>query len=341
MFRNIRQIMFIMIMLGGCLNAFAQDDPIKVELQLNKKEYICGEPILLKTIVTNTSGSACVLSEAGYEWGPGSFTMSIAYDKDDFVDIFSFKARGTATAGSDRLGVIAHSGVYERGDGDKSYFSSSLKGNQRVERVDMICLPRAGDYKIKSVLIDLAKKVKTYESEPISFKVLSLSQKPDSISILGDPNLIALKLGKTILSAHFSRGEGYAYGPMPSDPIGPAAFEKIAPEIIEKHKDSVFREYILYADIVGHGNNNAFRSLPEKYKERAFQFEKEYPNSWLLPQVLDKITNTYIAEKNREKAEEYKQKALKLAPNDRGLTRLRQMDLDLRLPKSNDPNSNK
>jgi hypothetical protein len=338
MLRNIRHILSLMISFSLCMTTFAQDDPIKVELQSNKKEYICGEPVLLKTSVTNTSGNSYVLNEVGYEWLPKSFRMFVAYNSDEFVDILSIKAR---TSGGDRLGIVAHSGNYERPFIDENYLPNSLEGNQRVERIDFILMSRPGDYKIKSVLEDRLGKSKTYESEPISFKVVSLSQKADSISKLGDPNLIALKLGKTIWSAHFSRGEGYAYDPSPDGPIGTAAFEKIAPEIIEKNKDSVFREYILYADIAGHRNNDSYSSLPEKYKERAFQFEKEYPDSWLLPQVYVRLTNTYIAEKNREKAEEYKQKALKLAPNDRGLTGIRQMDLDKLLPKTNNQNTNK
>ena len=67
MLQLIRYVLFITFVSTICINVLAQDDPIKVELESNKTEYICGEPVLLKTSVINTSENANELSESGYD----------------------------------------------------------------------------------------------------------------------------------------------------------------------------------------------------------------------------------------------------------------------------------
>ena len=308
MLRYKKYILYLMLVFVLWTKTLAQDNPIKVKLQANKKEYICGEPVLLKTSVINTSGNTYVLNKVGYTWGKQNFTMSVAYNGGDFVDIWSLRG-GRLSLG---FGGYSNAGPTKY---DKNYITGSLAGDRRVERMDPIFIPKPGEYKIKSVLKD-PYGAETYESEPVSFKVLSLTEKADSISQLGDPNLITLKLGRTIHFTFYAEGEGYSNGTSNDGSVGTEVFEKIAPEIINNHKDSVFREYVMYADIMGHGEQiNQYHPLSEKYKQEAYEFVKEYPDSWLLPLLYLRLSDTFIFEKDLEKADEYIDKCLELSPN--------------------------
>ena len=91
MLRYKKYILYLMLVFVLWTKTLAQDNPIKVKLQANKKEYICGEPVLLKTSVINTSGNTYVLNKVGYTWGKENFTMSVAYNGGDFVDIWSLR----------------------------------------------------------------------------------------------------------------------------------------------------------------------------------------------------------------------------------------------------------
>jgi hypothetical protein len=307
MYRLIRYILFIMIIWSICINSLAQDNPIKVELQANKKEYIYGEPVLLRTSVINTSENDYVLKEAGYQWGQDSFTMLVSYNGKDFVEIMTI-VRSTGIKGP----LIQHDDLQP--NYVRNYIPKSLEGKQRVEITDLFIIPKPGEYKFKSILKDRYENVKPYESEPVSFKILPLSESEDSIYQLDDPRIMPVNLATTINFAHYRGIIGNR--PQSNNPLGLEAFEKIASEIINNHKDSVFREYILYADIMAHGEReSSYHPLPEKNKQEAYDFAKEYSDSWLLPFVYLKLGDTFIYEKDLDKAEEYIDKSYELAPN--------------------------
>ena len=309
MYRLIRYILFINIILGICVNSSAQDDPIKVELQANKKEFIFGEPVLLKTSVINTSENPYVLNEAGYQWGQAGFTMSIAYNDEDYVDFFNIDIRRKLDIIGSMLGGYVYQPRYVR-----SFIPPSLEGKQQAEITDIFMIPKPGEYKFKSVLKDYAGNVKPYESEPVSFKVLPLSESKDSIFQIDDSKSLPMKFTRTLHSVHYFGRIGDKA--TPDYPLGLEGFEKIASEIINNHKDSVFREYVLYADIMAHGEQrSSYHPLPEKYKQEAYDFAKEYPDSWLLPFVYLKLGDTFIYEKDLDKADEYVEKSQELAPN--------------------------
>lgn len=305
----IRYILFITIVSSISLNSSAQDNPIKVELQANKKEYIYGEPVLLKTSVINVSENPYVLNEVGYQWEQNSFTMSISYNREDYEDIFSVDIRRKL----DIIGAMLQ-GYVPQPRYVRSFIPPSLESKQRAEISDIFIIPKPGEYKIKSILKDRYENVKPYESEPVSFKVLSLSESKDSIYQLYDPTSLPMKLTRTLHSVHYFGRIGDKA--TPDYPLGLEGFEKIANEIINNHKDSVFREYVLYTDIMAHGDQgSSYHPLPEKYKQEAYDFAKEYPDSWLLPFVYLKLGDTFIYEKDLDKAEEYIDKSYELAPN--------------------------
>ena len=310
MLQLIRYVLFITFVSTICINVLAQDDPIKVELESNKTEYICGEPVLLKTSVINTSENANELSESGYDWREDSYTMSISYNDDEFKDYFTLN-RKLDIMGPRRSGYVPQPYYVE------NFIPQLLEGKQQAEMTDLFIIPKPGNYKVKSVLKDFIGKEKIYESEPISFKVLSLDEREDNISQINDPNFTSERLGKTISSVHYLGKLGNR--PQPDGRMSLNEFEKIAPEIINNHKDSVFREYVMYADIMTHerqdSHGSQYHPLPEKYKQQAYEFAKEYPDSWLLSTLYLRLSETFIYEKDLDKADEYVDKSMELAPN--------------------------
>jgi hypothetical protein len=189
----------------------------------------------------------------------------------------------------------------------------------------MLIIPKSGDYRLKAVLRQRDGKI--YVSRPIQFQVLPLKNKQDSISQLGDQNFL-INLGATIFYAHYV--EEIWGGWPPGKSFGAEKFEEIASVIKEKHKDSVFREYVMYADIMTHCRRGmSVRALKKRRRgmELAESFIKEYPNSWLLPEVYRKQFQAYVYEKNKDKAEEVRKKVLQIAPNASVLRFVKSMDL--------------
>ena len=164
---------------------------IQVELRSNKDEYICGEPVLLRTIVSNFSGMKFVGNIPHYyTWG--SFTIYIACGDDDFADILSRERPRSIQ------GMIAMPQQFDRFY-DRQMLPKTLLNGQQAERLDMLIFPKPGDYKLKAALRDRDGKVG--ESEPIQIRILPLQEKYDSISQLGDPNFL-INLGSSIFYAH-------------------------------------------------------------------------------------------------------------------------------------------
>lgn len=307
---------FILLIVVSALGE-TTNKKIKIELNSNKSEYFCGEPILLKTIVTNLSDKNVIGDAKAYGFG-GNFTMYISYDGIDFDDILWL------TKIDPNLKSIATIPRQFEFYVDRYLLLNTLPSGKQAERLDMFIISKSGIYRLKSVLRKGNKEI-LYTSEPIKFSVITPTEKYDSLSDLRDPNLF-VNLGSTIFYAHHLEG---FYGGSPGKSLDKEEFEKIAPQIIEKYKDSAFREYVLYADIMGHERGDILsgsRLLPEKYKQSAMQFEKEYPDSWLLPDVYRRLFLTYVYEKNKEKAEQVRDKAIGKSPNSTVLRNMKQMD---------------
>jgi len=277
---------------------------ISVQLQCNKSEYICGEPVLLRTTITNLSLQDYKRQYGNYGWSPKSgFTMYVSNDGNDFENILEIKTKL-------RLEISTPPRQYELFR-DRHFLPGNLSTGQKAERFDMLIFPKPGDYKLKAVLKE--RDGTTYMSEPIGLKILTIKEKNDSISKLGGQDFV-INLGSSIYYAHYV--EKLWGGYPPGESLRPEKFEELAPVIKEQYKDSVFREYVMYADIMTHYNpSKSTHELIEGRKELAEQFLKEYPNSWLLPEVYRKLFWTYVAEKDRKKAEQVWNKALEIAPN--------------------------
>jgi len=286
------------------LTQVAISQNIKVEFQSNKSEYINGEPALLRTTILNFSEKDFKGKLDGYGWHRDvGFTMYVANDGNDFENILDIKTKL-------RLEISTPPRQYELFQ-DRHFLPGNLSSGEKAERFDMLIIPKPGDYRLKAVLRE--PDGRTYMSEPIRLKILTIKEKNDSIWKLGRQDFI-INLGSSIYYAHYV--EKLWGGYPPGESLRPEKFEELAPVIREQYKDSVFREYVMYADVMTHYNpRKSTHELIEGRKELAEQFLKEYPNSWLLPEVYRKLFWTYIAEKDRKKAEQVRNKAIEIAPN--------------------------
>jgi hypothetical protein len=296
----------------------------------NKVEYICGEPVLLKTTISNPSGSKFTGNASSYSWRiETGFSMLIACGDSDFIDILN----------KSRSGGQIHGGVGAAPEHlelwyDRHSLPSTLLAGEQAERVDLLIFPKPGDYKLKAVLKDRDGTVRA--SEPIQIRIVSLEETDDSIAELGKQDFV-INLGSAIYYAHHM--EMLMGGYRPGESLDGGEFAKIAPVIIKKHKDSVFREYVMYADIMANGRLDVLGwPLIRGRKDLAYRFAKEYPDSWLLPEVYRKLFWTHVVARDKKKAEDVRKKAMKLAPHARGLRRMRYKDLSkMKPPRKKDP----
>ncbi|MHC4214504.1 MAG: hypothetical protein ACYSWP_14155 [Planctomycetota bacterium] len=277
---------------------------IELKLKANKNEYVCGEPVLLRTVVTNSSDKDVLGDLKSYGWANDrGFTFYIARGQEASVDINNRKKKlpwpvSRAPLQFDRF--------Y-----DRHRLSNSLKRGQQTQRLDMLILPQPGEYKIKAVLKN--RDQSAHQSIVVKIKVLTIDQKYDSIEKLGNQDFI-INLGSTIYYAHYMEKLLGRYPP--GNSLMPKVFEKIAPTIMDKHKDSNFREYVMYADIMAHGRQDIPRHpLIDTKKLLAEQFIREYPKSWLLPEVCRRLFWTYLSEKNIDNAAQVRDLAVQKSPN--------------------------
>ena len=100
---------------------------------------------------------------------------------------------------------------------------------------------------------------------------------------------------------------------------------------MDLEQDSIFREYIMYMDIMlscGEVGNSPF--LTREGKQMAERFAREYPDSWLLPQVYRRLFWQYATERDKDKAEVIRNEALRIAPHAVILRDVRECDLSKR-----------
>ena len=306
MFRKTNYLIYAAVFLILAQGAIA--GIIDVQLRCNKAEYVCGEPVLLKTLIFNSSSSSYAADISGYGWSPVfGFTMYISYDGNDFTDIFK-----QATRFDSRKPTVSTPPLQYEPFLDRHCLPGVLSAGQKAERLDMLIFPKPGNYRLKAVLREQNDKI-IHTSTPVEFRVLPLKEKDDSISQLGEQDF-AINLGSSIFYAHYVEKLWGGYPPGKS--LHAKKFEEIAPVIIENYKDSVFREYVMYADIMTHYlRHTATHELTKGRKELADRFVKEYPKSWLLPEVYRKLFWTHVAAGDKEKAEAARNKALQIAPH--------------------------
>lgn len=303
MLKRKKHIAYILFAIIFCANG-AIAGTNEVQFLSNKSEYLCGEPILLKTIVTNLHGKnfAGELDYGKYHGNyffGGCFTMYIALGEEDFKDILG------GVTGLPSFPVTKPPLHLEYWT-DRHCLPGKLELGQQSERVDMLILSRPGNYKLKAVFNNRDGSIRI-SSEPIQFQVIPIDQKKGDISKLGKQDLF-VRLGRAIHMAYYEETDEVL--------TRDEAVKQIASMIVENYPDSAFSEYITYSHIFAYSPRYTEPSeLAKGRKELAKRFIQDHTTSWLLPDIYRKLFWTYIAEKDREKAGQIRDKALQKSPH--------------------------
>jgi len=286
---------------------------IEVSLRPNKDRYICGEPILLRTTVSNLSKEPFVAGRA-FAWGSG-FTFYVGTKDFELAPIDSVPAKQA-------LEISTPPRQWELFE-DRHWIPNQLGPGESAMRLDILIVPRPGPYRLKACLQDKAGN--TYMSSPIEFEVEALTKTNDSISKLGGQDF-AVNLGSCIFYAHHVQRIWGGYPP--GESLSPEEFGAAFSKILTECRDSVFVEYVRYADIMGCGRGSFYRLRfdPDR-AELAEQFIKEYPRSWLLPDLYRFLFFTYVEAKDYRKAAALRGKAVDAAPWATVLASVRQYQL--------------
>jgi len=288
---------------------------LQVDVRSNKTSYLCGEPVLLRTTVSNFSKSPFAAKLPGFGLSPTlGVTMEVASGDLDFSPIGSI----AVLEALDLRGAPLQFDFFH----DRHWLPGKLLPGARATRLDVLVVPKPGEYRLRTVLRDAGGEA--YASEPVRFVVTELKEGRDSIATLGDGKF-AVSLGSSVFYAHYIQKLWGGYPPGPS--LVPAEFERAAGELIQKHKDSVFREYALYAAMVVRSSRTIAPGLMKGGKELAQRFVREYPRSWLLPDVYCRLFFTAVEEKDYKKAAALREKALEIAPWASVLREVRGCDL--------------
>ncbi|HUX00188.1 MAG: hypothetical protein WBD63_07735 [Phycisphaerae bacterium] len=283
-----------------------EEKGLEVGLRANKQQYVCGEPIVLQTTVANPSTNDFKSRHWGISWGAG-FGLEIAYGEDgDFRDLQ--KDWGVYRE-------LAPSKVPLHFDGwrDRHWLPQVLEAQQRYERIDLLVLPKPGSYRLRAVITESEET--RFVSESVTFEVVPLAKAKDNIAELGD-QAFAINLGSAIFHAHYHQAMWIGGAP-PGESLRQAEFDKVAKVIIEKHKDSAFRETVMYIEIIDtwdFEDQGRYGRLLESQKQLAQQFTEEYPDSWLLPDVYRLLFFTYVETKDYRKAAALREEAVGAAP---------------------------
>ncbi|UCG57191.1 MAG: hypothetical protein JSU70_20290 [Phycisphaerales bacterium] len=276
----------------------------EVEFLCNKGQYLCGEPILLRTTVANLEDKNFVgeLTSGGYEgkycFG-GSFTMHIALGDGEFRDILGRDTKRPSFP-------VSVPPLHVEYWSDRHGLPGRLNLGERSERVDMLVLSRPGDYKLMAVFKNRDRSVRM-ASDPIDLKVIPVGEEEEGFSRLAD-QAVFLKLGRAIHAAFYEEcDEGL---------IGDSAVGELAAKILEEYPDSEFAEYIRYCHMLSPSpTQTEFRELAKGRKEPALRYVRENTSSWLLADLYRKLFWTYVAEKDREGAQKILNESSRRAPH--------------------------
>ncbi len=289
---------------------------LQVDVRSNKTSYLCGESVLLQTTVSNFSKEPFVSKLDGFSWGRElGVTMEVASGDLDFSLIGSMAVLKALNL---RDAPLQYDFFH-----DRHWLPGKLLPGARATRLDVLVVPKPGEYRLKTVLRDADGE--SYASEPVRFAVRELKEGRDSITTLGDGRF-AVSLGSSVFYAHYIQRLWGGYPPGPS--LVPSEFERAAGELIQKHKDSVFREHALYAAMIVRSSRIIAPGLMTGGKELAQRFVREYPRSWLLPDVYCRLFFTAVEEKDYKEAAALREKALEIAPWATVLREVRECDLN-------------
>jgi len=256
----------------------------------NKQSYILGEPILLRTVLSVPVPSGSSAMHLG--------KYSLRNPRRGFILLLRAPG-GKDVCWTDRRNYRLGSAppILDPDYMDKQYFPGHWRPRERYQRVDMLVLDRPGKYAVKAGL----RHVGGFQllSEPIMIEV-RVPEKADPVGALLTGEAVR-DLGYLLCELHFLQGRTMIGA---KERLSRDAFVKIAPEIIDKCKGSVFREYVIYAAILidfaemrtlGHT-----RLKDPRIIKLAEKFVADRRDSWLWPHVCRILVHHYVANRTIE-----------------------------------------
>lgn len=264
------------LLLSGLANA-----ELRFTVEVKKKVFLYGEPILLRTTFENLGPSENLPDSIGWTH---RFSMKIAKDDGEFYNVISHKPFN-----------VSQPPVWFEFFSDRYALYGDFPIGHNAVRIDMIVVD-PGSYKMKAILRDPRTRLEKQCSNEVCFDVLPLVEGGDSITKYIGPDDI-WEFGSKICRSH------YLYGGS-SMILGKAKqgrFEDVADGIIRECTDSPFREWAMYMSVISVGSEGDGVARA-KVKAMAEQFMVEYPESWLLPEVTRVLVYTALDEKDLGRA---------------------------------------
>jgi len=277
-----------------------------VTVQTNKQQYFCGEPVLLRTVVTNASPRQYI--GHGFAW-TANLIIEVAEGESGFMDIGRFRATEPGRPSGTPRGIGDWSDPY--------WLPGSLAASGQAQRTDMAFFTAPGKYRVRIVLKDGQDSTDPdlAVSEPVSLTVAGSDPQLEGLSSQDGKDL-GISLGSSVFFAYYMQGQIWGgYGPQGSS-LDEEEFRKVADEIIERHPQSVFRESVLFARMANAQGRrrNALDEVSWEGIALGERFVRKYPNSWLLPSVYLKLYKSYRYYKDEANAERVRKDALKRFP---------------------------
>jgi len=319
-------ITFVIAALGFCglASALGAENPApngRLDLRLcaSKPRYICGEPIVLRTMVVNPSQATFTSSHPTIGWrAEDEFGIEIAPGKEgQFKSIWDNEVMRSIKATTP---PIEYDDIWT----DRHWIPGKIEAGAHYDRVDLLVLPNPGQYRLRATIIEDDKT--RFVSPPVSVEVVPLSQAKDSIASQGD-QVFATRLGRALVMAHYL--QDILGGTGPEGSLNREEFDRVAPTIIEQETPSAFRETVMYADIMDwHVDDHLLQPAIERSKVLAERFIKEYPGSFLLPDVYLTLFWCHVHQKEFDKAAAVRATAVQKFPHASVLWEARQCDLE-------------
>jgi len=280
---------FLVVLAAATAGSAAAPHAPSLALSSHKDSYNLGEPVVIRTIL------AAPVQPEGIALRQKSYSLRRPYA--GFVLLMRLEG-ASEVCWTDRnydLGSVppSHHHAYS---GDQ-YLPGHWRSLERYQRVDMLVLDRPGKYSIKAGLRHtdgfqlLSKEITIEVKQP---------EKPDSVVAYLQGEKLR-DLGYLLCDLHYLQGSSSIGG---DTRMSREELHKIAPNIIEKCRDSMFYEHVIYAAILIHfhemaGNGNWTLRDPEIIA-LAEEFIRVRRDSWLWPHVCRILVHKYIDERTPE-----------------------------------------
>lgn len=283
--------------------------PLQVAAAANKAVYFSGEPVLLRTVVTNVSTAEFKSARRSlYAWGRHEgFNVLFGLEGEDepLMEFGSSKLHH-------RISMMRNVRTQEYLHVDWQQLPASYAPGEQAERVDLFVFNHPGRYRIRPILRE--KDGAVHGSEVLTITVTAADARSDSVSRLDGENFVG-RLGSTIAVAYYKRHLAGGIGEPGFESLSPQEFKNLAVTILRDHRQSAFYELtLLTAAVMRRFYETRDSELTLPTRELAERFLAEFPDSWLAPQVGAKLYRIYRIAKEHDKADALAEQLLQKFP---------------------------